>query len=559
MVSSEIVWESCGVLNSLSGLLMLCLDPKSLLFLALACLFSWLCPSVYPASALAPTMQVENRPHASEKASAASVHLANGQRAFRAGKFQEARAELELAVRAAPRMAEAYLELGLLDLQSSDTASAIQRLRKAVELAPQSFQGHYHLAMALVREQKLQEGMQELERAVAIDQRHADALYNLGVVLLELNRPEEALSRLRQAREQGSTRPDIAFNLVRAELAANRIEDARQEAEQAAKAFGADAAWRKAVGGLFLQYKQPREAIVHLSEAARLEPNSAEIRRQLAAAHIEAGDPSRALTLLETGSEAEDHYTAASAYLVLRRLPEADRESRLALEKEPRDPRYLLQMARIDQRIGRHEESLELLRQTSQIEPDWAEPYYSAGVTLYLLHRYADARQSLDRALQLDPRSVRSLFLYSATLANQGQNREGEEVLLRAIALEPSNARLHYHLGAIRLRDNRAAEAEPAFQKAIQLKPDYAPPHYQLGKLLARANQPEQAVKELEAAVRYQSDLAQAYYQLARVYARLGRTEESERALSTFNEFKKQEESPDTEFTDAVQKELQPE
>jgi len=28
--------------------------------------------------------------------------------------------------------------------------------------------------------------------------------------------------------------------------------------------------------------------------------------------------------------------------------------------------------------------------------------------------------------------------------------------------------------------------------------------------------------------------------------------------LSTFNEFKKQEESPDTEFTDAVQKELQP-
>jgi tetratricopeptide (TPR) repeat protein len=534
------------------------LERKPFIILALACLSTWSWPFVDPGYGAVSTIQDEKRPQAAENASAATAHLANGQRAFAAGKFQEARAALELAVRADPKLAEAYLGLGLLDLQSSDAAAAIRRFRRAVELAPRSFQGHYHLAMSLLREQKLQEGAQELERALAIDPRHTDALYNLGVVLLELNRPEEALSRLRQAREQGSGRPDIAFNLVRAELAADRTGDARLEADNAAKTFGTDAAWRKSVGGLFLQYRQPREAIVHLSEAARLEPDSAEIRRQLAAAYIEAGDPGRALALLETGTEAEDHYMAASAYLVLHRLPEADRESRLALEKEPRDPRYLLQMARIDQRTGRHEESLELLRQASQIDHDWAEPYYSAGVTLYLLHRYADARQSLDRALQLDPRSVRALFLYSATLANQGQNREGEEVLLRAIALEPSNARLYYHLGAIRLRDNRAAEAEPAFQKAIQLKPDYGPPHYQLGKLLARANQPEQAVQELEAAVRYQSDLAQAYYQLARVYARLGRTEESERALSTFNEFKKQEESPDTEFTDAVQKELQP-
>ena len=546
------------MLNSPSGFVMRYFKRKSPLFLALVCLCSCSRPGIYAASIVTPMSQVEPRPQGSENISAARAHLARGQRALEARKLQEARAQFELAVRADPKLAEAYLGLGLLDLQAGDNTAAIQRFRKVIELAPDSFHGHYHLAMASLREQKLQEGVQELERAVAIDPRSADALYNLGIVLLELNRPEEAISRLRQARQQDSKRPDVAFNLIRAELAANRTEDARQEAADAAKTFGTDSAWRGAVGELFLQYKQAGEAVVHLSEAARLEPGSDGIRRKLAAAYIEAGDAARALTLLETAKAAEDHYLAATAYLLLHRLPEADRESQLALRMEPRDPRYLLQMARIDQRVGRHQESLELLRQASQIAPDWAEPYYSTGVTLYLLHRYDDARQSLGRALQLDPRSVRALFLYSATLANQGQNREGEDVLLRAIALEPANARLYYHLGAIRLRDNRAAEAEPAFQKAIQLKPEYGPPHYQLGKLLARANQPEQAARELEAAVRYQSDLAQAYYQLARVYARLGRKEESERALSTFNEFKKQEESPDAEFTDAVQKELQP-
>jgi tetratricopeptide (TPR) repeat protein len=379
------------------------------------------------------------------------------------------------------------------------------------------------------------------------------------VVLLELGRPEEALSRLRKASEGGTKSPDIAFNLVRAELAAARAEDARKEAENAAKTLGADSAWRRAIGQLFLQYNQPGDAVVHLAEAARLEPYSDEIRRQLAAAYLEAGDVTRALTLLENKSGAEDHYLAASAYLLLRRLPEADRESKLALEKDPRDSRYLLQQARIDQRAGRHTESLELLRRASQSEPNWSEPYYSAGVTFYLLHRYADARQSLDRALALDPKSVRALFLYSATLANEARNLEGEEVLLRAIALDPSNARLYYHLGAIRLRSNHSVEAQQAFEKAIQLRADYAPPHYQLGKLLARSNNLKQAAQELEAAVRYQSDLAQAYYQLSRVYAQLGQKENSERAMSTFNAFKKQEEDADTEFTKSVQREIQPE
>jgi len=537
---------------------MLCRKVRLLFFFALACWQGSLHPNSLLALFASSLLFASPASEQPEAASTARVHLANGQRALEAKNVREAKAQFELAVRQDPKLAEGHLALGILELQAGETSAAIGRFRKVVELAPELFQGHYQLAMASLREQKIQEGAQELERAVAINPRHADALYNLGVVLLELRRPEEALSRLRQAREMGSKRPDIAFNIVRGELAANRTADAHREAEKAAKTFGTDPSWRRAIGILFLQYKQPKEAIVHLAEARRLEPHSEEIRRQLATAYLEASEAFLALPLLEPATGAEDHYLAASAYLVLHRPAEADRESQLAIDMEPRDPRYLLQRARIDQRVGRHAESLEHLRQASQIDPNWPEPYYSAGVTLYLLHRYADARQNLDRALQLDPRSVRSIFLYSATLANEGKNREGEEVLLRAIALEPSNARFYYHLGAIRLRGNRTEEAEQAFKKAIELKPDYAPPHYQLGKLLARSDQLHLAARELETAVRYQSDLTQAYYQLARVYAQLGQKEKSEQALSVFNQFKKEEANPDSEFTEAVQKELQP-
>jgi tetratricopeptide (TPR) repeat protein len=403
---------------------MQCFNVRSLSGPVLAGLLTWAGPCGLPISFLGLVWAGEFKSQSAETKSSARAHLANGQRALEAKNLEEARQQLGLAVQLDPQLTEGYLALGLLELQKGEASNAIEQFRAALKLAPNSYQGRYYLAMAFLREQKLREGAQELEKAIAIDPRQADALYNLGVVLLELDRPQEALSRLRQARDQGSKRPDIAFNLVRAELAANQTENARREAENSAKSFGTDSAWRRDIGQLFLQYRQPGEAVVHLAEAARLEPGSKEIRRQLAAAYLEDGDAARALPLLESATGAEDHYLAASAYLLLHRLPEADRESQLAVEMEHRDPRYLLQRARIDQRVGRHLESLELLRQASQIEPNWAEPYYSAGVTLYLLHRYADARQSLDRALELDPRSVRSLFLYSATLANESKNRE---------------------------------------------------------------------------------------------------------------------------------------
>jgi len=487
----------------------------------------------------------------------ARAYLRAGQQALEARNLPEAKKQLELAIKADPKQAEAHLTLGLVEFQAGENTQAIEHYRRAVELRPNFFSAHYNLALAYLREKDLGHGLQELERAVAINPRHADAAYNLGMVLMEVGRPREAVARLRRARVLGSDRPDVAFNLVRAELEAHQTEDARREAESAARKFGNDPEWCAAVGRLFLEHGQPGEATVHLAEALRLRPDSAEVRRKLATARLEARDPQGTVTVLESPTSAEDHYLLGSARLLLRHLPEAEQESRRALELEPREPRYLLLRARVGQRLGEHAAALAILRQVSELMPKWSEPHYSAGVSYYLQRRYEEARQSLARALELDPRSARSHFLYAATLVNEGKNRTGEQHLRRAIALDPSNARFQYHLGALLLRDNRPLEAEQAFERSIKLKPDYAPPYYQLGKLLARANHPELAVQKLETAVRYQSDLAEAFYQLSRVYARLGEIKKSENALASFRRLKKQAMDETQEFTEGVQKELE--
>jgi tetratricopeptide (TPR) repeat protein len=505
-------------------------------------------------AALLPGSQVANRPQVD---SAARVHLRAGQQALEKHNLREAKAQLESALKADPNLAEAHLALGMVEFQAGDNARAIDHYRRAIALQPNAFSAHYNLALAYLRDKDLSHGLHELERAAALNPRSADAAYNLGLVLLELGRPAEALAWLRRATALGPDRPDLAFNRVRAELAAHETEAARREAESAAKAFGNDAEWRLAVGSLFLERGQPTDATTHLAEAFRLQPDSSEVRRKLATAQLEAHDPEGAITVLVSPTSAEDHYVLGSAHFLLRHLAEADQESRRAVEQEPLEPRYLLLRARIEQRLGEHATALEMLRRVSELAPTWSEPHYSAGVSYYLQRRYAEARSSLEKALELDPRSTRALFLYAATLVNEGKNREGEEYMRRAITLEPSNARFQYHLGALLLRDNRPLEARQALDRSIQLKPDFAPPHYQLGKLLARVGQPELAARELETAVRHQPNLAEAYYQLSQVYASIGKEEESRHALATFNQLKKEAADEGAEFAEEVRKQLE--
>ena len=481
-------------------------------------------------------------------------YLRKAQQAVDAHDFAEAKRQLQLALSADPKSADALLMLGFVEFQSGDTPQAVAHLELGLKLNPASFSGHYNLALARLRRQEVAEGLHELERAVALNPHHAGAAYNLGLVLLETGRPEEALAQLLRAQTLAPQEPDVSVNIARAELALHRVAEAKSEADAAAKVFGNDPRWQAAMGRLFLEHDQLQAALPYLNQAFYLQPSEIQIRRLLASAQLAAQNPAAVLELVTTPESAEDHYLRAGAFYLLRQLPKSDEEARLASGQDPRDLRVLVLRARICQLQGHHEAAIELLQKATDLTPEWSEPFYSAAVSYYLERRYADAQRSLDRALELDPKSVRALFLYAASLVNQGKNREGETFLRRAVQLEPENARFYYHLGALRLRDDRWSEATEAFERAAQLQPDYALPHYQLGKLLLRSNHPQEAARELETAVRLQPDLAEAYYQLSRAYARLGETGKSQESQAAFAKLKQEEVDEDKQIMEEVRK-----
>jgi len=471
----------------------------------------------------------------------ARPYITQAQAALAAGDSASALQGLKQAIQLDPQCADAFLRLGLAEFQDGATADSIEHYQRALALQPRSYSGHYDLALAYLKEQKLPEARAQLERAVSADPRQADAAYDLGIVLLELGEASGALIQLRHARALNLQRPDVAFNIVRAQLEARHIAEARAEAADSARHFGSDFQWSAAVGQLFLQKAQPKDAAFYLLQASRIRPDDVDIRHRLAGAYLESGQAEEVLSTVGEPKTSDDHYLRASAYYLSHRFSEADQESALALGLAPDSPQILVLRTRLLQRAGEQDEALLTAEKAIALAPNWDEPYYLAGVSYYFIRRYEQAEQSLARAVEFNPSSARSWFLQSIALANLGKIDDAERCLRRAIALQPKNARLHCHLGILLMRKNENTKAEDSFRKAIQFKPDYALSHYELGKLLVSSKQLRPAAQELEQAVQLDPGLSAAFYQLARVYARLGDTEKSERTLAEFEKLYQQQ------------------
>jgi len=471
----------------------------------------------------------------------ARSYVAIAQKLLAAGDSANALEKLNLAVQADSRNADAYLLLGLTEFQRGETSKSIRHYRRALQLQPDSYPGHYNLGLAYLREHKLPESRAELEQALKLDPNQADAAYDLGIVMLELGHPAIALDHLTRAKRLNPERPDVFFNIVRAELEAGHISEARDDAQAGARRFGADFRWSASIGELFLNESQPADAAIYLRKASSVRPGDAENRRQLAVAYLESRQPKQVLDLITEPKTVDDYYLRGSSYYMEHRFSEAAQESEHALVLAPADPRVLVLRTRVLQRAGEHRAALELAHKAASVAPNWDEPYYVAGVSLYFIQRYTEAGQELARAVELNPKSVRALFLEAVALANQDKQNEAEVYLRRAITLQPNNARFHCHLGILLARENLFARAEESFRRAIKLAPNYGLAHYELGKVLVHAAQWREAAQELSLAIAQDPRLSGAYYQLARVYGKLGDTEKSKRMLADFERLHQQE------------------
>ncbi|GAB4236848.1 MAG: hypothetical protein Kow00109_10540 [Acidobacteriota bacterium] len=132
----------------------------------------------------------------------APAHVMLATAHLRAGRLDDAVAEIERAIAAAPDLPGSHAILGRILLEQNDVERARQAFQRELELNPNSYDACFHLGALKKDEGEYEEAVPLLERALQLRPGSAEALYQLGEVYVRADRLEQARKTLEQLVEQ---------------------------------------------------------------------------------------------------------------------------------------------------------------------------------------------------------------------------------------------------------------------------------------------------------------------------------------------------------------------
>jgi tetratricopeptide (TPR) repeat protein len=251
----------------------------------------------------------------------------------RGGQRPEAVKVLTAVLQRDPKNGDARLLLGSLLMEEGKKVESISQLEEGASLKPQSAEAQNALGEAYSRFGDTRRARYAFERAVQLDPRFGQAETNLGMVLAEDGKPDEAAQHLDKAIALLGQSPDAADahyfrariyktrsepNEVKRELqkavalkpnfaeAWSDLGEARKEAldergalaafEQAVKLNPGDAVSQLRLGTELLSQHRAHDAVPHLEEANKLQPNDQSTLNALQSALRQMGRTAEANT-----------------------------------------------------------------------------------------------------------------------------------------------------------------------------------------------------------------------------------------------------------------------
>jgi tetratricopeptide (TPR) repeat protein len=154
-----------------------------------------------------------------------------------------------------------------------------------------------------------------------------------------------------------------------------------------------------------------------------------------------------------------------------------------------------------------------------------------------LLNDYADAGDSLESALKMDPNNLDARYYLGRVRYQQDRLDDAIAAFREVVRRAPSNVKAEDNLGLCLEAKNLTDQAIAAYQKAITLDESSLvhteQPYLNLGILQAKNNNNRDALLLLDKAQRIAPQSAQVHYHLARSLFNLKRVEDAQREAET--------------------------
>lgn len=300
---------------------------------------------------------------------------------------------------------EAAFQRGALAMRNGRTADAETDFREAVRLAPQMAEAHLDLGLVLGRNGKLDEAVQSIQTALRLNPKLSSANMFLGIFLYQENRREEAIRALNQELTLNPDNVEALTWLGTVELASGNPEEAVGPLDRAAKLKPDDL-------DILDERGRAHNLVARDSFArmARIDPGSWHVHRVQAEIDAESDRDTDAITeylaaiKLEPGNP--DLFQAlGEEYRKTSQLDLAQKAFAQALELSPHNYIAMYDLGSTDIEVGKFADGVPLLKAmlTSYTNAPVAEYYLGRG--LAALNQNDEALRWLQKSAQDAPES----------------------------------------------------------------------------------------------------------------------------------------------------------
>jgi tetratricopeptide (TPR) repeat protein len=341
--------------------------------------------------------------------------------------------------------AEALLELANLRIAAKRNQEAADLLRRYVKVAREPSSGYYKLAMVERSLKQFEAAQRDLNVFQTLAKNTSPGPYPYQHLFDYLDnranlsareRTQLDLTELENQIKTHPGRPQDLYLLAEAYLKLGKLDQARQTVAQLDQTSGEDFRMQAGLGVLFARYRQYDDAIRHFQAASNANPDSDDVKFDLAGTYFRKGQYQQALEAAQSVSadgQRDDTYLAllADIYSHLGNSEKATEIFQDAIKRNPDNDQYYLSLALAQLRGGSLNEAEATLKKGAERAPASGKILWGLGVLSALHGDSAQAAEQLGRAVDLLPEWAGSYSTLGVFYYQTGQYDKAREVLSR--------------------------------------------------------------------------------------------------------------------------------
>ena len=361
------------------------------------------------------------------------------------GNYDAAEHLFQQALRVNPDHAETLLELANLRIASKKYVEAAELLRKFVRVARVPAPGYYKLAMVERNLHQTEAAERDLSVFQTLSKNAASEPYpyqNLFDYLnnrSSLSSDEKAqldLSELSAQIEKQPDQPEDLYLLAEGYLKLGKVEDARNAIAQLDELSAGDYRTQTGIGVLLARHHLYDDAIQHFQTASRVNPDSDDVKFDLADAYFRRRLYPQALEVAQqvsSGGQQDDGFLSLLADIKahLGQPPEASEIYRNAIRRNPDNDQYYLSLMLLQLRQSDLAGAKKTLHEGLDRIPGSGKLVWGEGLVSVLDGKTAQAAEQLARAVDLMPEWLGSYSTLGVFYYQTGQIEKAREVLNR--------------------------------------------------------------------------------------------------------------------------------